>query len=107
MIAVKSCGDALAYANEELKADKEVVLAALNSENKRFNSKVLEAVCDDLRSDKEVVLAGVKAHGVLLSMMSDEFGRVDKEVVISAVASTPYALRFASEELQNDPSYKS
>ena len=50
--------DALKYASDELKADKEVVIAAVT----RWGSS-LEYASEDLRADKEVVMAAVAQDG--------------------------------------------
>jgi hypothetical protein len=61
MIRVLSeCGDALLYASEDLRTDKEVVLAALTSD-----ADALEYACQDLRADNEVILAAVTKSGQL------------------------------------------
>ena len=70
-------GSALSHASEELKADKEVVMAAFKSEE---NDVSLNWVSEELKADKEVVIAAVKTDDANLEA--------------------------ASEELQNDPEIK-
>jgi hypothetical protein len=63
---------ALEYASEELKADKEVVLAAISS-----------------------------SSGWALQFASEEL-KADKEVVLKAVSLNKQTLKFASEEIKNN-----
>ena len=74
LAAVKSAGEALYSASDELKADKELVMAAVEQDYQGHN---LEHASDELKADKEVVMVAVK--------------------------DLPYTLQFASDELQNDP----
>jgi len=121
---VKNDGRALQYASEELRANKEIVLAAIKkaeypgwalkyaSEELRANKEILlEAVKNDgealnfaseeLRANKEIVLAAVNVNGDVLEYASKEL-QADKEVVLCAIKECGYALNFASEEFQAD-----
>jgi hypothetical protein len=49
----------LQYASDDLKADKEVVLAAVTQ-----NGNALQYASEDLKADKEVVLAAVTQNGM-------------------------------------------
>ena len=101
---------ALEFASDELRADREVVLAAVSQ-----HGFALQYASDALRDDAEVVLAAVKMDGVALKFASDEL-RGDREVVLGAVRCTHMhlcvgrglctihkdsPLRFASQELQS------
>ena len=100
--AVKKDGWALQYASDSIKADREVVLEAL----KESFGNALEYASDTLKADREVVLEAVRSDGWALENASDSF-QEDREVVIEAVRSGGgYTLKFASEELQNDPELK-
>ena len=94
--AVQQNGNALKFASEELRADKEVVIAAVQQDG-----GALEFASEELRADKEVVMAAVKQDGKALEYASEEF-RADKEVVLAAVQNKGYALELASEELKSD-----
>lgn len=72
MVAVAQKGGKLYYASDELRNDKEFVMAAVAQ-----NGRALEWVSKELKKDKEVVLAAVIQHGRA-------------------------ALKYASEELEND-----
>ncbi len=57
-------------------------------------------------TDREEMLEAVRNDGWALENASDSF-KADREVVIEAIRSGGgYALKFASEELQNDPELK-
>ena len=62
MVAVKQCGWLLRYASEELRADREVVLAAASADD--CGGEALQYASDDLRSDRDVVLAAAASDGV-------------------------------------------
>jgi len=90
---------ALYDASAELKADREVVLAAVNQ-----NGLALGYASDELRADREVVLAAVKKDGhdgSSLECASAEL-KADREVVLAAVNQNGLALGYASDELQAD-----
>ncbi len=99
--AVKKWAQALQYASDTLKADREVVLEAV----KTWGIS-LQYASDTLKADREVVIEAVRNDGWALENASDSF-KADREVVIEAIRSGGgYALKFASEELQNDPELK-
>ena len=60
---VRANGFSLEDAPEDLRADKEVALAAVNQEG-----SALEYASEDLRADKEVVLAALKNRGYSLGI---------------------------------------
>jgi len=74
MAAVKDSGDALELASDELKADKEVVMAAVNNDVDALleNGSIMDALeyaSDELKTDPEI-LGGVdvdylKKRGIL------------------------------------------
>ena len=76
--AVRSNGEALLYAPEDLQNDREIVLAAVNR-----HGCALRSASRDLRNDKEVVLAAVKNDGKALQFASRRLKR-DIEVVFTA-----------------------
>ena len=65
LAAVRANGDALLYAQEASRADKEVVVAAV-----RRNGRVLMSASKALRNDREVVLAAVRQDGDALAYVS-------------------------------------
>ena len=65
MIAVTQGGDALKHASEELKNDREVILAAVTQ-----YGYALEWASDELKHDEEVVLAAVAQDGGALVCVS-------------------------------------
>lgn len=84
-------GRALVYASEELKNDKEGVLAAVAAAG-----RALQYASPALRRDKEVLLVAVAKAGHALSFASEHL-RGDKEVVLVAVEQTGDVLHHASE----------
>jgi len=84
------------YASEELKGDKEVMLAVVDKfwHGLKFASQAL-------KGDKEVVLVAVNQNGYALQFASEEM-KGNKEVVLAAVNRDKYALQFASEELKGN-----
>ena len=79
-------GYLLQHASPALKADKEVVLAAV-----RENGYVLQYASPALKADREVVLAAVSNDSSAL-VYADEALKADKEVVLAAVSNDSYVL---------------
>ena len=88
------------YASDELKADKEVVMALVSNDE-----DILEYASDELKADKEVVMAAINYDGSALQFAADEL-KADKEVVMAAVGNARAVnydypvLKFAADELR-------
>jgi hypothetical protein len=80
-MAVKHDGYALQFASEDLKNDRELVLAAVNR-----SSQALSFSSERLRNDREVVLAAVSKQGNEMRYASEEL-KNDNEILIVAVAN--------------------
>jgi hypothetical protein len=80
----------------ELRADKDVVLAAVAQDGSRLRYAGYEH-----RADKEVVLAAVTQYGCALIVAADEL-RADKVVALAAVANNGWALKYAANEHRAD-----
>ena len=89
----------LCYGPPEIRADREVVLAAVQSRS--GNSDVLSHAPEEFKADRDVVLAAVRRHGGALQHASEAL-RADRETVLAAVRSDGGALRHASAALQAD-----
>lgn len=91
------------HASNELRADREIVLAAVVGDP--IN---LEFASNELRADREIVMVAVQQkgfdfqNGMVLRYASDEL-RDDVEVVFAAIRTNPCAIYWASHRLQNDP----
>ena len=81
---------------DELRGDKEVVLAAVKND-----ARALEFASDNLKNDKEIVLTAVQSKGEALKFASDKL-KNDKEIVLTAAQNYGSFLQYASEELKND-----
>mmetsp|Transcript_94757 Transcript_94757/g.141965 ORF Transcript_94757/g.141965 Transcript_94757/m.141965 type:complete len:692 (-) Transcript_94757:304-2379(-) len=86
----------LQHASEELRAMKDVVIAAVSG-----NGRSLEFASDQLRGDKQVVLAAVLHDGRALQFAADNL-RAHKDLVLAAVHQNPNALGFVAPELLDD-----
>jgi len=95
-LAAKHGPRALQYADERLKGDREVVLAAINQ-----NGSTLEYANPKFKRDRDVVLAAVRRCGSALKY-ADPSLKCDKEVVKAAVAQSSWALTYADESLRNE-----
>ncbi|MDB4655767.1 DUF4116 domain-containing protein [Flavobacteriales bacterium] len=116
--AVKNNGEALRYASEELRADKEVVLEAVK--NKTYRGSALEFASEELKADKDILFelankdllnAQQKAswkspHGNVDALQvfkeGSEESKADREIVLEAVKKHDTCLSYASEELKAD-----
>ena len=96
LAAVKKNGLALRFASDTLQADRDVVLAAVQR-----NGWALKFASEALRADTDVVLAVVKKNGCALRYASEAL-RADKNVVLAAVKKNGSVLQFASDTLQVD-----
>ena len=81
--------------SDELKNDREIVLAAINKDVYSLDNYA----SDELRNDREMVLAAVNKDGAYLRYVSDEF-KNDREIVTAAISKEPSAIKYASEKLQ-------
>merc|ERR1712060_428173 len=84
-------------ASADLRADREIVLAAVRS-----HGLALHHATGDLQADREVVRAAVKSHGLALHHAATELCN-DRTIVLTAVRSHSLALLYASPALQQDP----
>eukprot|EP00933_Yihiella_yeosuensis_P023350 TRINITY_DN18180_c0_g2_i2.p1 TRINITY_DN18180_c0_g2~~TRINITY_DN18180_c0_g2_i2.p1 ORF type:complete len:445 (+),score=87.50 TRINITY_DN18180_c0_g2_i2:258-1592(+) len=100
-LAVESsiAGFVLESTTMELRGDREVVLAALES-----SGGALEFASEALRHDREVVLKAVRRYGLALEHASQEL-RADRDVVLQAISSNCAALRYASSQLKEDRAF--
>ena len=64
---VKYYGDALEYASEELRGDREVVMEAVKQDG-----DALQYASEELRGDREVVMEAVKQNAYALFYASEE-----------------------------------
>ena len=66
--AIKLYGsDALKYASDELKADKEVVSEAVKN-----NGLALEYASDELKADRKIIIEAIKQDDISLQYASDK-----------------------------------
>ena len=89
-------GRALESADPELKADRDIVLAAVQQWG-----CALQHAADELRADRKVVMAAIKQSGEALQYAADEL-RADRGVVTAAVEQRGVALQYAADELRAD-----
>jgi hypothetical protein len=78
LLALEYCPDDLEYASEDLKKDKEIVLTAVNN-----YGPALKFAHEDLKKDKEIVLAAVNNFGLALEFAHEDLKK-DKEIVLTA-----------------------
>jgi hypothetical protein len=96
MAAVRKRGAALQYASSKLRGDREVVMAAV-----RKRGAALQYASSKLRGDREVVMAAVTGSGAALQYASSKL-QADREVVLAALRQHPLALQYASLKLRGD-----
>ena len=97
-----SNGQALKYASEQLKNDREVIFTAL-----KYSSDLLKHASDEIKNDREIIIAALQKNAseyrseCVLKYVSDDF-KNDCEIVKIAIKNSDYALRYASDKLKND-----
>ncbi len=79
-----------------MKADKEVVLAALMQDG-----HALQHASEELRADRALVLQTVNHTGDALKYAAEEL-KVDKEFILQAVQQDGLALQYAKDKLKED-----
>lgn len=116
-------GTYLEHASEELKADKEVIMAALKSgyslpyehvsdalktdrdfllEIVSLDAYCLEFFSEELKQDEQIVLAAAKHFGdAALEFGADKF-KTNKNIITEAVKSSSKVLSFLAENEKND-----
>jgi len=87
----------LKYVSEDLRSDKDVVLAALES----GGSQAWPYISPELKNERSVILKLVAQDGGQLKYLSNQW-RADRDVVLGAIQSAGFALQFAAEALRND-----
>ena len=100
MAAVSKYGYNLQYASDELKNDKEVVLASVNKDG-----DALEFASDELKNDKEIVLTALAKNLSPLEFASEEL-KNDKNIIIQAVQINNIALDYVDYRWQGDEEIK-
>jgi hypothetical protein len=84
------------YLDEKYRADKEIVLIAVQK-----CEDALKFASQDLKKDKELVLKAIKIDERVLEF-ADESLKKDKDVVLLAVINDARTLEFADKSLQED-----
>lgn len=82
--------------SENLRDDKEVVLALIQNDGRNFKD-----ASDRLKKDKEVVLAALERYPLSFEY-ADKTMKNDKEIVQAALKEDWRLLKYASQELKND-----
>jgi hypothetical protein len=116
-------GTYLEHASEELKADKEVIMAALQSgyslpyehvsdalktdrdfllEIVSLDAFCLEFFSEELKQDEQIVLAAAKHFGDAALEFGAEKFKTNKNIITEAVKSSGKALSFLAENEKND-----
>uniref|UniRef100_A0A7S3Q5Z5 DUF4116 domain-containing protein n=1 Tax=Chaetoceros debilis TaxID=122233 RepID=A0A7S3Q5Z5_9STRA len=95
-----SIGEKILYdLPKKLKADKDVVMAAVTQDG-----YALQCAAEELKGDREVVLAAVTHNGQngrALKYAAEEL-KGDREFMLAAVTQDVRALEYAAEELKGD-----
>ena len=83
--AVKNRGSALAYAHHNFKSMKQVVLLALEADDKKYYDEdpIIDYIPLDMRDDKDIAMAAVERDGKALYYLSERM-RNDPDVVLAA-----------------------
>lgn len=99
LAAVCQDGAALQHASAVRRADRKIVLAAV-----RQNGRALQVAAPQLRADREIVLRAVSQHGLALAYAAEAL-QGDREVAALAVAQDARALHHVHPRLLNDKTF--
>lgn len=94
--SVRNDGNAIQYAPKELKSDRQIIFAALDSSN----GAAFEHLDGDAQEDPEIIKRAVAKCGCILAELSEEY-REDEDIVLLAVKNDGLALEYASEDLRD------
>jgi hypothetical protein len=101
-LAIKSSWTAYNALGDELKADKDLLMLALDNNNNIFSNDTPLATCDaKFTSDKEIVKKAIQNWAYAIQFAGENL-KDDKELVLIAVSEIGGALEYASERLRND-----
>lgn len=89
-------GDSLLHAHDDLKADRDVVLAAVQT-----YGESLKYAHIDLRADAEIVFYAVQVAGMALKH-ANVYLRSDEQIVLEAVAQNFHAMEYADTRLKSN-----
>jgi len=96
LAAVQQSGWALQYASAALRADRGVVLVAV-----RQDGRALQFAAPELQRDFKVVRAAVQQNGLALQNASDEL-RANREIVLAALRQTTLAVTMTDRSVWDD-----
>ena len=82
---------------DTLKADREIVLAAVKDDG-----STLKNAADTFKADREIVLAAVKNDGDALRYAANTL-KADREIILAAMDHDPNLLELADTTLMSDP----
>jgi hypothetical protein len=100
--AVGEWAQALMYASEGLRSDREIVLKAFKeAKNAPDIDGLLQYVSQELRADREIVLVAVQQDGANLKYVPDILN-TDREIVVTALKHRGDAIEYASPELRRE-----
>ncbi|CAJ1330577.1 unnamed protein product, partial [Effrenium voratum] len=97
LAAVKQNCQAICLAAPELQEDREVMLMAVQKD--RYNGEIFRNASPKLRGDREVVLAAVSAMGLNLQF-ADSALQSDLSIASAAVRQNPAALRLVDRSIR-------
>lgn len=87
----------LAYASEEILADKEIILKAVKVDGQTFYY-----ASQELRDDKEVALEAISNKWLIIKYASKRL-RGDKDIAITALNKNVKAATYLTDEIKKDP----
>jgi hypothetical protein len=104
--AVQLHGPVLQAASPELRADREVVLAAVTApqhvgRKPNYEELALRYASKELRADRHIVGAAVQTEGMALKVAAKQL-RATQGVVIMATCQRTRAFKYASDKLRSD-----
>ena len=93
-------GHHISYMSDELRDDRDVVLAAVDKD-----VWALSFASDRLKDDENIILEAIKINGTSIRFSSERIKNKfvnNKEIMLEIVKSRGWALKFASEKLKDD-----
>jgi len=98
--AVRRNSSLLRHMPKELRADRDIVLAAVEGD-----PMALAFAHESLKADRDVVFRAVSKDGMALEHSSADL-KADRDLVLAATLRSPDAIRFAPQQLKEDDAMK-
>jgi len=101
LAAISNDASNFLFASQRIKNDKQLILDIFTNKKNSDNLDLLEGIAKKFKNDKNFMLKLVSTNGLALKYASNRLKR-DKQVVLTALRQAPLALKFADSRFKKD-----